>query len=861
MFVTTLALVLAMSTPQAADPLPDTPAFLETGSFGPELMLDTSFKLVGAPSDQTSPSISFDGTNYLAVWVDAREGNGIYCGRVTPEGALLDSAGLLVSPSLLAMEPVVAFGVSTYLAVWETDTGVFRDVRAARITPDGVTLDSGGFGLSAALGRKISPTVTYADSCWLVAWTDMRDGGGDIYATRVTRSGQVLDLHGIPVSIADGDQGFPSVSTDGTNYLVVWTDWRTADIRCARIRPDGSVVDTESIIISAASGQQYAPSVVFNGVDFVVVWEDSRLGDLDLYGARVSSGGVVLDTAGFLLSDAVLRQSHVCLACDGQNVLATWRDGRSGEGEDDVYSARISRQGVVLDTGGIAVSQAEGEQRAPSVAFGGNDFMVVWDDSRESEDFGSDIYAARVSTSGKTLDTSGMPVSLAANTQRNVAAGTDGDAFLVAWTEQVKEGNTDIWGARVSASGSILDPAGFWISSAGSYQFSPNVAYAESNYLVVWGDRRYSPDDRIYGARVTQGGVVLDRGGFMIPPDLSGWLSDADVASSGSNYLVAFTRTVGLESDIIAARVTPAGQVLDPTGFPVCTEAHHGSLSPVVAFDGTNYLVAWFDQRRLEGGDVYAARITPDGVVLDRDGFVVNEDAASQSNAVIASDHSGWLVAYEDMSFGRPEIHCVRLTPDGAVIDTHAIRLARGVHNQLYPTAASDSAGYLVMWEEYVGGGATDVRGVRLRPTGVVTDSFVAVSGTGFYSLPSLVGNQNDRLLLAYTSWTGFEQQNRYNSYRAWAKLSPLAGVKEAAPPIGGVEARPLRVWPSVVSRELNLAGCSKAVLLDASGRKVLDLKAGKNDVHGLSRGIYFVCPPSDVRREASGVAKVVLTR
>lgn len=78
--------------------------------------------------------------------------------------------------------------------------------------------------------------------------------------------------------------------------------------------------------------------------------------------------------------------------------------------------------------------------------------------------------------------------------------------------------------------------------------------------------------------------------------------------------------------------------------------------------------------------------------------------------------------------------------------------------------------------------------------------------------------------------------------------------------PIGGVEARPLRVWPSVVKSVLNLAGRDEAVLFDASGRRVLRLRLGANDVRGLAPGVYFVCEQVQAQGHAS-VRKVVVTR
>jgi YVTN family beta-propeller protein len=49
--------------------------------------------------------------------------------------------------------------------------------------------------------------------------------------------------------------------------------------------------------------------------------------------------------------------------------------------------------------------------------------------------------------------------------------------------------------------------------------------------------------------------------------------------------------------------------------------------------------------------------------------------------------------------------------------------------------------------------------------------------------------------------------------------------------------------------------------LLDITGRKVLDLKPGANDVRALAAGVYFVREASGVKRGASRVRKLVVTR
>jgi hypothetical protein len=72
---------------------------------------------------------------------------------------------------------------------------------------------------------------------------------------------------------------------------------------------------------------------------------------------------------------------------------------------------------------------------------------------------------------------------------------------------------------------------------------------------------------------------------------------------------------------------------------------------------------------------------------------------------------------------------------------------------------------------------------------------------------------------------------------------------------------------PTIVRGVLNLGVVSRqntahrVELLNAAGRKVLDLHPGANDVSCLAPGVYFVRPASSVERDASGITKVVLQK
>jgi hypothetical protein len=101
-------------------------------------------------------------------------------------------------------------------------------------------------------------------------------------------------------------------------------------------------------------------------------------------------------------------------------------------------------------------------------------------------------------------------------------------------------------------------------------------------------------------------------------------------------------------------------------------------------------------------------------------------------------------------------------------------------------------------------------------------------------------------------------QSNAEQALAKWGQVS----VAEARP--GGVESR---VATTICRGVLVLPQASirkpqAASLLDISGRKVLDLHAGANDVSRLSPGVYFVREArAHAQAQAQAVRKVVVTR
>ncbi|MDO9390403.1 MAG: FlgD immunoglobulin-like domain containing protein [bacterium] len=674
----------------------------EVGKSG-EFLLDTNIVYVSAAYNQWSPSIAFDGTNYLVVWKDYRGGSyDIYGARVSTAGAVLDSSGIAIAIATVInyqFSPTVAFDGTNYLVVWGDGRNGSYDIYGTRVSQAGAVLDATGIAISTAADDQLSPTIAFDGTNYLVAWLDYRNGFySDIYGARVSTAGALLDAFGKAISTVADNQVEPSVAFNGTNYLVVWEDYRNGsypDIYGVLVSKTGVALDTVGIAICKGNLYQYSPFVAPDGTNYLVVWEDFRNGSYDIYGARVNQAGAVLDSSSIAICTVANHQYSPSIVFDGTNCMVVWEDLRNGS--YDIYGARVNQAGTVLDTFGKAISTAAYYQFAPSVAFDGTNYLVVWEDYRNGA---YDIYGARVNQAGAVLDASGIAISTAVNSQGSPSVAFNGTNYLVAWLDYRNGFYSDIYGARVSTAGAVLDTFGIAISTAANNQSSPSVSSDGTNYLVVWQDGSFS--FKIRGARVSQGGAVLDSSAIVVYPAANNQFSPS-IAFDGTNYLVVW-QDGSYAPNIYGARVNQAGTVLDASGIAISTAVNSQGL-PSVAFDSTNYLVVWHDSRN-GSSDIYGARVTQDGAVLDSSGIAISAAANSQSSPSVAFSGTNYLVVWEDNRNGSYDIYGTRVYTSGILGDSFAITTQSG--NQSHPALASGPCDQMLIayqgWVDYING-------------------------------------------------------------------------------------------------------------------------------------------------------------
>jgi hypothetical protein len=814
-----------------------------TGLDDGEFLVDTVFDYVPAGDMQWYSAVAFGDSVFLVVWNDLRSNLAdIYGARVNRDGHVLDPAGIRIT--VTAYEEgatAVAFDGANFLVVWEdVRGGNSSDIYGARVSPAGTVLDPDGIAISPAAENQLNPAVAFDNPNFLVVWSDWRGG---TRGTRVSPAGTVLDPDGIVITTESHDNSTPAVATDGTDFLVVWQDERNGypdHIHGARVDEAGVVLDPDGIRISLAGELQEFPAVAFGGTNFLVVW----LGwdNHDLLGARVTCGGAVLDTDGIFISTTMDGYEPPAVAFDGTNFLVAWQDYR-----DDISGARVSRAGTVLDPDGIAISTAAGFKEGPALAFDGTDFLAVWQDGRGQDPY--DIYGARVSPAGTVLDPEGIAVSTAAGWQYFPAVASDGSDFLVVWQEERDSGGTDIYGARVNSSGGILDPGGFAITAPSDTHSRPALAFNGTNFLVVWEQYVNHWICDLYGARVSPDGTVLDPDGIAISTAAGGQRSSA-LASDGTNFLVVWEDWRSGNPQVYCARVSQTGTVLDPDGIAISTVGFNSF--PAVVFDSTNFLVAW------SAGNIYGARVSPGGIVLDSGGFAISPSADAQRDPAIAFDGTNSLVVWRESRIDTSYKVCgARVSQTGTVLDSAGIAISTSPGYADHPAVAFDGTDFLVVWQGARVDECSDIYGARVSPGRSAFGGGAVVTQQGNQYDPTLASGSGGQMLLTYRGWTGTVGGKPYNIDRIWGKLDPDPGIQESPKP----QAPSDMPGATIVRGVLLLPPAPRSTrysLLTADGRQVMKLKPGENDVSRLAAGVYFLSLETSYRRASF---KLVLTR
>jgi len=648
-------------------------------AFGPDLGLVTwvSNDLVGARVDRTGALLDTvpieiqDPSSTGTVWMrpGAAWGSGWFLvawtelGTNSAQCALIDSFGHVVWRRVLQesinvmqnCDAPVAFDGENFLAMWiarnEADS---FSAFFSRISPDGVILDSPP--------RKVAPRspieqydidLCFHNGRYLAVWNHFDTLG--LWGSWILPDGTVPDSVGFPISVGI-PVDFPSVTHDSRNYVVSWYEFHNKT-KLARVTDGGQVLDASGVVIDTNS--QWENDICSTGDTTLVVYFGDSLWGFDSLTPVAARVDTALHTIGARIALSWPGNGHVqdngpnCLsvAAVGDSYMATWTQpfqDTSGLAGCVAWTRRLDREGQLLDTAPVMVSYGPNRQEYADMASDGTDFFAVWVDTRyDTAGFIRTVLARRLSASGSELDS--QPLRVDGTLALRPAVASSGECYLVAWYE-----NREIYGARISATGALLDSVPLMFTEPGRPRSFPDVAFGDSLFLVVWP----TSAQYIHGVRMTPAGDVLDSVPLLLQADSFTQAGYPRVAFDGTNFLVARHDAQPSPDEFRCVRVTPAGLLLDTADVSIAT-SEDGAWRPNLAFGSGTYLAV--DSRW-----GYSYRVSPDGSVL---GPVPHSYSGYAEVVYDGTDFMLLCDMRDSAGHTSNQLGGLRMTPEGRVLD------------------------------------------------------------------------------------------------------------------------------------------------------------------------------------------------
>lgn len=707
------------------------------------------------------PAAAFDGTQYLVVWEDFRAGRPIlYGARVAADGTALDPSGFPILDVALInsdYQPVTAFDGSNFLVV----TAVPGQILGVRVSRDGEVLDPGGIEIASPEIPTSWPSIAFDGEQYLVAWSQgayEASPAAGIYWARVRPDGTVLDPGGVRGFSLSREPISVGVSFDGTQHLLSWTDRDAGEqtsLYAARIGTSGTLLDPAPILAGSLDALD-SPTLVagFDGTNHVIAvafvfYQPNRFAQLRIRAIRVTPQGEVLDPDPIVIHDEPVEADGLnrldMTAGNGRSIVLWSMDYGSDDGgplAPPISAAEIAADGTVsthpanaftrgvvatlvahpagalllwcegdgpfdrnaplvgtrLDAAGmpvagsVVVPASTGSRQRPSaVASDGHGFFVLWTDMRDPAARGQALYGARIAADGTLLDPDAIEIDPRGTDEAAYVASVvfDGVSFLVSWVNEADDAIYTGWlqAVRVSPAGELLDTEPLMTPLRRGFRTTLAVASNGTHTLLVGEAFVRGGDDPLSVVLVDQNGtagdviqlfspeesrgvsnvvVTSDGARFLViwweyPQVLGMWLGAdgrpagerfrigestflpmASVASGGGISLVAWATRGGL----FVARVSPAGQVLDPGGKLIVPLESLQDVVPSLTYDGRSFVIAWAARTVADDPlsvNLHGAEVSASGELLRQ--FAISEQPDSESPPFLAAGEDGQVLA------------------------------------------------------------------------------------------------------------------------------------------------------------------------------------------------------------------------
>ncbi|MCF6269461.1 MAG: T9SS type A sorting domain-containing protein [Melioribacteraceae bacterium] len=411
----------------------------------------------------------------------------------------------------------------------------------------------------------------------------------------------------------------------------------------------------------------------------VISWLDTRNGNYDIYGQNVSSGGIDQWTTdgNVITSDAAHTTPYQAISDGSGGMVLCWRR-RTSLLNYDIYAGQINNSGTVSWTDVIINNETENQQNPALTTDGSGGAIIAWEDNRNKNTSGYDIYAQWINSSGVVQWTAtGTAICTRPYVQEKVQIVSDGSGgAIIVWRDLSNGSDYNITAQKINSSGTVQ-----WITDGfpirnltGSSASDPKIVTDGSGgAIIVWEDTRSGNSD-LYAQRINSSGSVQWAADGVPITTAASTQSDHSVISDGSGGAITVWYDDrlggGVSRDIYAQKINSSGIVQwTANGDSVCTATGEQTYPNLIGDGSGGAIFAWSDYRNGTDYDIYAQYLNSSGTAQWAfDGVSVSTASGSQTYPVLVSDGSiGAIIAWTDTRSGTNDIYASRVYSAGAL--------------------------------------------------------------------------------------------------------------------------------------------------------------------------------------------------
>lgn len=398
----------------------------------------------------------------------------------------------------------------------------------------------------------------------------------------------------------------------------------------------------------------------------------------------------------------------------------------------------------------------------PAIIPGDNGSVIIaWSDSRNGV-MNTDIFVQKLNAAGQQQWTiNGLAVCTAANDQSPPFIVSDGEGgAIIAWTDyrhSVRPGiNSDIYAQRITSSGQIA-----WMKDGIPVCTTPDdqsiysmTSDRNGGAVLVWPDNRNGSYSNIYVQNIKKNGVLAwTSNGLQVcsQPNSQGF-PDLLVNVEGNTIVTWEEDRIKSGRQIFAQMITPGGKLKwNPDGVIVCSASQASAGLPTIVLSGEHdAIIAWLDYRRSDRSDIYAQRISKDGVIKWQvNGVEIGRAAGWQRGPQMVSDDAGGaILTWDDYRSGtnaNTDTYSQRVDSNGVIQwPQYGAAICTAEGRQYWSGISPDGAGgAIITWGDSRGGAVNaDVYAQHINSAGAtewMENGILISSARGRQYLPAIV--------------------------------------------------------------------------------------------------------------------------